>query len=569
MRLELYDKCQNKCAKCALLQRKLCKPVSTEAALNALKNADSDSILLAGGDVMLRPDIELLLRACSRFKRKQVYTTARNLNHALLARYDFGAIVPFFGKDSKTHDEFTGCKHSFKEALVGMLALSRQGVRVTADYLLSAAAAPGLEAALKFFRARGAKGFLLTLPDALEPIFPYVKQAWEYAEQAGLELSFSNHQRQLSILLNHMFTGPIVTQFEITNACNHECVFCYHHSPHLLDEDAPYFRTHGFDKELAKRPPAWHRRRADFVALKSNARLAAESGCRYIQLGGGGEPTTHPDFMHMLEYIKGLGLQVQIFTNLTLLSSAKLKRIVELGVDVLEVNVSADNRETYRAVHSKDDFSKLVQSLKTLKALKQAKDTGLPQIRLMNPICSLNYREIPGMVEFAHANGASAVYLGHLQTTPQTSYLLLKPAEVNQANLLVKKASMLAKGYGLQTNFTHYLEVLNYTGTLEGSHTKRIFNRVGCLIPFYETQLHLDGTVAPCCLHPPIFKTRGRDFLGLWNAPEYKAFRQKALALYSKKEKPFLCRGCRMCVYQEDIQRFYAELGKLQRWLGQ
>jgi MoaA/NifB/PqqE/SkfB family radical SAM enzyme len=211
------------------------------------------------------------------------------------------------------------------------------------------------------------------------------------------------------------------------------------------------------------------------------------------------------------------------------------------------------------------EFSCLVENLEHVKRLKIKLGSKKPEIRIMNPICSINYKEIPDMVEFAERHGASAVYFGHLQTTPLTSYLLLSPSQIKGVNRLVRGVMKT----GLSNNFRHYLDVLNFKGTLKGSHTKEIFNRVGCLMPFYETQVHLDGEVAPCCLHPTIFNSKGMGFGELWNSEEYKGFRAKVLGLYRKKEKPFMCRGCRMCVYQEDIQRFYNSLGGLAKFLNE
>ncbi len=579
MEIKLFDKCNNKCKLCEHLGKLGMNPSfnEIEEQLRGLRRLSTE-VTLSGGEPFLREDILAILDLgeALRFKQKYIYSNARVFSNKSVANriadYTFTLIVPFFHHTPLVHDLVTRVPGSFRESLLGIVNLRRVGVGVAVNYIVTKDNIRELVTSVQFFRGLGIKEFWLNILAEINQAFPFIKQLWEYAQQNGLNIHFENYQRELSILLNHMFTGPIVTQFEITNACNHKCVFCYHHSPHLLEPDDPYFDTHPYDKELVKRPKSWHQQRVSFEFLKGYVKEAVSTGCSYIQLGGGGEPMTHPDIMSMLRFIKKLGLRVQVFTNLTVPNANMIRELLRLGVDVLEVNVSAATPDTYSKVHTvpKSEFHKLSQNLELIHKLKSKLKARQPELRIMNPICTLNYQEIPEMVTFAHRYGASAVYLGHLQTTQLTNYLLLKPAQIKEANRLVMNALERAESLKLMHNFHQYLDVLNYRGTLKGSHTKQIYNRVGCLIPFYETQIHLDGRVAPCCLHPTIFSLDGMGFREMWNSKAYRDFRQKVLGLYRKKEKRYLCRGCRMCVYQEDIQRFYNELVEvgLAKYLG-
>ncbi len=435
--------------------------------------------------------------------------------------------------------------------IAGILNLKRNSQRIKLKYAIKHI--NDFDKLERFCNKVNVKNLILKIDMPLETCFLRLK---EFAKKFKIE--FENYKRELSILLNDMQEGPILVQFEVTNKCNHQCVFCYHHSPLLLDRDDEYFKTHKFNPELVKRPKEWHNQMLDYNFFKRYVKEIKATNCKYIQLGGGGEPFTHPDIMKMLRLLKKNGFTVQVFTNFTLMDKARLKEIISLGVDVLEVNISAATPETYARIHhtGKSTFLKLIKDLKYVSKFKR------PEIRIMNPINSWNYKEIPEMVKLAEDVGASAVYFGHLQTTELTDFLLLNSRQVKEVYNMVVNAKTK-----LNNNFDYYLQVLNYKGTLQGSHTQQIFNRVGCLISFYEIQIHLDGSIAPCCLHPPIFKINGRSFKEVWNSPEYKAYRKKVLNLYRHKEKKYLCRGCRMCVYQEDIQRFYNDLGKLTKFL--
>ncbi len=577
MELKLFNECNNKCNLCNELRRKPAAAIKYGDALKLMKEVrlHTNELTLAGGEPLLHPESTQLIEAAAHLRFKTTIRTNGRLfakNHLAdaLAVNGVKALVAFMDYRELEHDAATGVQGSFREAIAGLVNMRLAGLQRTLDYTITSDNSDCLLSAVEFFKGFGVHEFRFELLCDLAEAFPQIKEVWDYGKKHNLQIDFANYQRELSILLNNMFTGPIVTQFEITNTCNHQCVFCYHHSPHLLKEEDNYFKTHKYDKELVKRPASWHSQRIDFTLLKSYVEEAAKTGCRYIQLGGGGEPTTHPDLMAMLRLIKRLGLQVQVFTNLTRPSPEEIREIVRLGADVLELNVSGVTAETYAKIHSvpKTEFARVVNNLKHIKQLKAKLGVAKPEIRIMNPICSINYNEIPKMVDFARENGASAVYLGHLQTTPLTDYLLLKPKQIREVNKFVVEAQEAAERYSLANNFYHYLDVLNHQETLSGSHTKRIFNKVGCLVPFFETQVHLDGQIAPCCLHPTIFHIKGRGFTEMWNSQEYKAYREKVLGLYNKPNKPLLCRGCRMCVYQEDIQRFYNGLGELTGWLG-
>ncbi len=559
MEIKIFNKCNNKCDPCTGEG----EDISTKEAIEIISSLKKEELIISGGEVLFREDIFQLLDLATnlRIKNAWIKTNGRlfaNENLAIeFANYSVGAIINFSHFKQAEFEKKTKVAGSFDETIQGIKNLLKKGVRVKVTY------SGPINGSFDFFKKLRIKEISYNILEKLEVVFPQIKKMWE--NRGSIKITFENYRRELSILLNHMFIGPIVAQFEITNKCNHQCVFCYHHSPHLLDKDDPYFKTHKYDKELVKRDVSWHNQKLDFTLFKKYVNEAASEGCTYIQLGGGGEPPTHPDLMNMLKYIKRKGLAVQVFTNFTLHSKFELKELVKLGVDVLEINISATDAKTYKKIHIIPHFEKVVENLLYIKKIKDKYKKNKPQIRIMNPICSINYNQIDKMVDFAQEYGASAVYLGHLQTTPLTNYLLLTPQMVKKTNELVNKAIKKVK---IENNFSHYLEVLNQKGTLEGSHTKEIFNKVGCLMPFYETQVHLDNSIAPCCLHPTIFNASGMSFKEMWNNEEYKKFRKKVLDLYKNKEKEFLCRGCRMCVYQADIQRFYKQLGPLSKYLG-
>lgn len=85
---------------------------------------------------------------------------------------------------------------------------------------------------------------------------------------------------------------PGLLWLDLTRRCQLECVHCYNASGPQGD--------HGTMT------------RADWLTVLDQA---ADTGVRHVQLIGG-EPTLHPDFAALLEHALGLGLNVEVYTNL-------------------------------------------------------------------------------------------------------------------------------------------------------------------------------------------------------------------------------------------------------------
>ncbi len=107
---------------------------------------------------------------------------------------------------------------------------------------------------------------------------------------------------------------PLAATFlwlDITRACNLACGHCYNGS-------GPHGQHGGMERE-------------DWLNVLDQAAVA---GVRQVQLIGG-EPTMHPDFADLVEHALGVGLLVEVFSNLTHIkrkTRANVARAVEMGI---------------------------------------------------------------------------------------------------------------------------------------------------------------------------------------------------------------------------------------------
>lgn len=205
--------------------------------------------------------------------------------------------------------------------------------------------------------------------------------------------------------------GPEVVQLDLTDACNNNCIGCWARSPFLRDGD--HYDT--LDKGALDLPFV----RQLFPTLR-------ELRVRELFLGGGGEPLCHPDLLAVIREAKKFGLRVTLNTNFTLADEAFCEAIADLGLDQLIVSVWAGTAATYARIHpnkTEAAFHRLTSLLKYLTAQRAARDRLTPKIKLYEVINSLNFQEIPLMLEHARETGADEVELAVFDPIPRRTHI--------------------------------------------------------------------------------------------------------------------------------------------------
>lgn len=135
----------------------------------------------------------------------------------------------------------------------------------------------------------------------------------------------------------------ILLQLEVTNACNHKCVFC---------PNADSTRKKGMmDYDFAKRVM---KECSDF--LGSNKKI-----CFHMN----GEPLLYKNLSKLVKYSKELGYKYSfITTNGAMASKSVLIELFDSGLDSIKFSINAGSRETYMKIHGVDDFDKVMEALK-------------------------------------------------------------------------------------------------------------------------------------------------------------------------------------------------------------
>lgn len=127
---------------------------------------------------------------------------------------------------------------------------------------------------------------------------------------------------------------------ELTNACNHACIFCY--NPEM-------------------------KRRINNIDIKVYEKFiikCAKEGVEELGLYSTGEPFMTKNLDEFIKIAKINGIKrVYITTNGALATLDKVKKCIESGLDSIKFSINAGSNESYKAVHGHDDFNKVIKNL--------------------------------------------------------------------------------------------------------------------------------------------------------------------------------------------------------------
>jgi molybdenum cofactor biosynthesis enzyme MoaA len=134
---------------------------------------------------------------------------------------------------------------------------------------------------------------------------------------------------------------PRSVLLEVSNLCNHRCVFCAY----------PKMTRPG--------------RRMDLAATRKILEDAYALGAREAGFYSGAEPFTSPDLEAIVRAAKDIGYEYTfISTNGSLATDARLAAIIDNGLDSIKFSINAGDRETYRRIHGQDHFDRVLRALR-------------------------------------------------------------------------------------------------------------------------------------------------------------------------------------------------------------
>lgn len=286
-----------------------------------------------------------------------------------------------------------------------------------------------------------------------------------------------------------------------------------------------------------------------------------------VMFGGFGEPTVHPNILHMIRAVKGLGLRAEMVTNGTRLDEAMLAGLMESGLDTLWVSFDGTSEACFEGIREGADYGHVVASLRRLRELNVTGPRGI-EVGISFVVMKRNIDDLRRIDRLIEAVGASRVSVSNvlpysaameremvcgLAVSLETFSAVPGKAEVSlprlDINNLTKDAVFeLLRGY----------DNLTLMGNPVRTEIKSCrFIRERC------TFVRWDGKLSPCMglLHDHTTYLNGNerkieayrvgdvardDLLDVWNSEEYRAFREKVDAFDFSP-----CHACGGCNHLE------------------
>lgn len=301
-----------------------------------------------------------------------------------------------------------------------------------------------------------------------------------------------------SLNINELEEGKTVLQsyprrlvFELTNACNLNCVMC--------GRNAANFKPTRFDMDVFK----------SFEPMMDTV--------EEVTLMGWGEPTIHPNFIEMLEIINRHDARKYFCTNGMSLQKIK-SAIFDFNVDVFAVSLDGATNETNSRIRRGSDIAKITSDLKEIVQIKKARGLKYPWINFVFCAMKSNIHELPDLVRLAAAIGIEEVKVVYLTVFEEE---LLHESLWDEKDLVrntFQEAIQIGNKLGIVLKLPHYI----------GEDVAGENYHKDCYVTWRDFFLGSDGYVRPCMSTPIQFfrYERNRDFMDMWNAPQFQNYRQ-------------------------------------------
>ena len=182
------------------------------------------------------------------------------------------------------------------------------------------------------------------------------------------------HQRNLKFKVqtkNKIAQVPKNALIEITNACNHACVFCY--NPKMK-------------RSINK---------LDFNIFKKFIESCVKEQVQEIGLHTTGEPFMVKNLEDYISFAKKSGIRrVYVTSNGALATLDRLKKCIDAGLDSIKFSINAATRNDYKITHGHDDFEKVSKNLKDLYNYKISNNINI-QMLCSFVYTNLTHKNIP------------------------------------------------------------------------------------------------------------------------------------------------------------------------------
>ena len=255
---------------------------------------------------------------------------------------------------------------------------------------------------------------------------------------------------------------PIMIDMDLTNVCNNKCPLC---CGTMGRETIPI----------------------DF--LRKLIPELKELGVKSFGLGGGGDPTCHPNVAEVIRLIKANEMEVGMYTNGFVVSDDVMDAIVNCCTWI-RVSLDADGPEIYKKTHGMDGdaFYKVTDNIKSLVSLRNRlkSNTAIGTCYLVGPH---TFRGVYGAAKLSKELGVDS-----LRFRPFFDWGDKKSYTEEEAKAMVEE---LDRCLDFQDDSFSVSYPKHRTDRMVNSNLKRAYEK--CNVTKFITSITADLKLYPCC----------------------------------------------------------------------
>ena len=260
-----------------------------------------------------------------------------------------------------------------------------------------------------------------------------------------------------------------------------------------------------------------------------------------VMLGGFGEPTAHPELLHMVSALKETGVRVEMVSNGTLLDAKMTDGLLAAGLDRLWISFDGADELNFERNRQGARFREVVENIKPLR--------GKLELGIAFVVSRANFADLKNLGWLAKKTGAAFVSVSNvIPYAPEMERQMV-------CSLALRLGSMARERGGAEVDLPRIdlndstkdtlwrlavgNESISLMGTPLGARVDECrFIRERCSF------IRWDGKVAPCMalLHSHVVHFHGaerrnkshsfgdlaeRGFWEIWTSKEYSLFREK------------------------------------------
>jgi MoaA/NifB/PqqE/SkfB family radical SAM enzyme len=276
------------------------------------------------------------------------------------------------------------------------------------------------------------------------------------------DMSFMSNLKIARHFYDEHRTGPVMVDIHPTLACQNECYYCISAVEHIT----------GIAHDNFSRA-----KKLEWPVLKQAIMDMIDMDVRSVQLTGGGEPTTYPEFQQLLKEL--IPLKVGLITN-GILVGEYAKEIVE-ACDWVRISLDAVGEEMYKQIKGTAHYHEVIDSItKLVEARGTEKTPRIGVAYILTPESTYGMKEV--VMELEHSG------IDYLQFKDVVMRGLKFTTRYEQT---IHKAIDSVSGLGLKVLYTSH-------GTYDddGAMPKDIPQ---CNATDYVAVVGADGDVYGCC----------------------------------------------------------------------